>query len=175
MTQKLQKLYNSKIQGWCNFMGGIVTVFFVNLLGRKLSVNLGLFLICLSHIINMIGIHFEIVALIYIGVGTFLFFFGSSIGSLIFVVGAESLPAALGPVVGTALWGMTVIISYFTLPLINALGIVPIYTICLGCSFIMGIFFVGYGVETKNKTLSQVTKEYNLKKFMRSVKKEDLR
>ena len=134
--------------------------------------NLGLFLICVSHVINIIGIHFQIVPLIYIGVGTFLFFFGSSIGSLIFVVGAESLPAPLGPVVGSAMWFMTVIVSYFALPIIEGIGIIPLYIICICSCLLMGILFIGFGVETKNKSLSQVTREYNLKRFMRTVKLE---
>lgn len=156
--------------GWCNFAGTIVFLFIVNLWGRKSTLNLGLFLISLSHIFNILGIHFEIKGFIFVGVGSFLFFFGGSVGSLNFLIGAESLPATLGPVVGSALWITTMLLGYFTLSIISSIGIIPIFIFCMVSCFLMGVLFLGYGVETKNKSLSQVTAEYNAKRFMRAVK-----
>lgn len=148
-----------------NVAGGFTNVFAANRLGRKRMLSFGLMMITISYILNMIANIFFIKFLVPFATCMFLYFFATSTGGILYVYQVEILPGEIIPLVSNSQWIFTLIISYFTLPLINLVGIYSLYCFFFLYSFITWFLFEGYACQTENKTLSEVKDAFLKKRF----------
>ena len=148
-----------------NVLGGLLNVFTIERFGRKKLLSCGLFMIVISYIINMMGDVFQINILIPIGVCIFMFSFACSLGGILYVYQVEILPAELVAPASIIQWIFTLLISYYTLPLVNTFGIFSLYVAFFAISFIGWFLFEGYAVESKGLKMSKIISAYIKKQF----------
>lgn len=153
-----------------NVLGGFLNLFTTHRIGRKKLLSTGLFMITISYILNMMGDVFEIKSLIPVAICMFMLSFAMSIGGILYVYQVEILPGEVIPLISNFQWVFTLLISYFTLDLIQGIGIYALYCIFFSCSFATWFIFEGMACESKGKTLSQCTSNFVKKRFWQDLK-----
>ena len=146
-------------------LGGFINIFSSDRVGRKKLIIIGLVMISISYLSIMTGESFFIPNLILIGNYMYSFSFSMSIGGLLYVYQTEILPGEVIPLVTSTQWFFALVFSYFSLPLIDSVGIYSLYFVFFLASFISWFVFAGMAVESKKKTLSQLKNEFMKKKF----------
>jgi MFS family permease len=155
----------SVIVGLFNVIGGLANLFVTDRFGRKKILSTGIFMITLAYVLQMTGNVFNIKILIPMAMCLFMMSFAMSLGGMLYVYQVEILPGEIIPLVSNFQWVFTLLISYFTLDLIQGLGIYTLYILFFGCSFLTWFVFEGMACETKGKSLSRITSNFLKKKF----------
>lgn len=113
------------------------------------------------------GDAFQIPILLLVGTCLFLFFFANSLGGILYIYQVELLPSEVLAPVSISQWVFTVLISYFTLPLVEAVGIYSLYIVFFVCGVLTWFIFVAMAVETKNRESSEIIAEFEKKSFLK--------
>ena len=117
-----------------------------------------------SYLILLFGICFKINLLVPFGLYLFEFTFTLSVGGVLYVYVVEILPEEVVPIATIPNWFCNILISRFTLPLVNKFDIYPIFMFFYFCS-LTGFFIVNvFAVETKNKDEKEIIEEFRDKK-----------
>ena len=146
-------------------LSSLVIPFIVNRFGRKLLLSVGLLFQVISYLMLLFSLLFSLKILIVISIYLFLFFFFLSTGGLLFLYQVEIMPGELLPIINTFQWCLAIIIGFFSLPIINAIGIFALFLIFMFIGLVGWILVEGFCIETAGKTKNQVMLEFNSKKF----------
>ena len=153
------------IVGLFNVLGGFINMFISNRFGRKRLLGTGMFSISICYLIIMFADCFKFKILIPVGMCLFMLSFATSLGGILYVYQVEILPGEVIPLISNSQWVFTLLISYFTLDIINLMSIYGVYTMFFFINFIAWFLFEGYAVETNGKTLSTVANDFLKKRF----------
>ena len=127
----------------------------------------GLFFIPVSYVFSMVGDAFGYPTLLLVGSCLFLFSFATSLGGIFYIYQVELLPSKVLAPVSISQWVFTVLISYFTLPLIKTVGIYSLYMVFFVCGVFTWFIFTGLAVESKDRESSEILSEFDKKVFLK--------
>ena len=139
---------------------------FINKLGRRGLLYLGLGFQTISLLFMQIAIAYENQIFGFICIGIFVTGFSFSLGGTAYIYQTEILPPEIIPVSSVFQWILTLMVSFYDLENINSTSLFSLnflffFTALFGC-----FIFQGYSVETKNKTDSKILKDWENKTFM---------
>ena len=72
----------------------------------------------------------------------------------------EIVPAELIPVIMVVQFTSSIVITFFTLPTIELIGLFPLFSFFTLVSFFSWFFIEGYCVETRGKTKLEIKNEF---------------
>ena len=148
-----------------NILGSVTVVVLIANFGRKTVTSSGILIISISYFINMIGDAFRLKGLVLLGFSMVNFGFGTALGGSLMLFLVEMLPSELLPITCSMQWILNLLISFFSLPVINAFGVFSVYSAIFFVMFFTWFVFQGLAVESKGYTLSQMTRKYAQKSF----------
>ena len=111
------------------------------------------------------GILLKINAFLVFGLCIFMFTFAFSLGGVLFIYRAEILPAKVIMISAVPQLIPNILISYYTLKLIEKIGVVSLFFMFFVITFIGLIYFMGMAIETKGKTDAEIQIEFSNKRF----------
>ena len=148
-----------------NLLGAITVSIYINKIGRRGLIYLGLGIQLLCLLLTEFGIlcEFKYYCLVFIYI--YVFAYAISLGSTLYVYQTEILPPEVIPLTAAVQWILTFIVSLADLHDVN-----PDTLFLLDFLFFLttsaGIFiFQGYSVETKEKSESRILNDWRIKKF----------
>ena len=147
-------------------VGATILPLFLIPFGRVTMFTSGLLVQALSYLGMMISTCFEIKKLIPPMYFFFELGFNLSVGGVTIVYIVEILPYQLAPLTCALCWASKMLIGYSALHIIQTFGIFPLYASFFTFSLLGMFFLYGFAVETRNKTSSQMFREFQIKTFL---------
>lgn len=152
--------------GFMNTLGAIFITIFVNKIGKKTGLVLGLALQSLAYFIFLFGFTFEIGVMCVIGSYLFIFSFAISLGGIIYSYLVDIVPAIGIGIASFIQWIIGMLVGKYALNIIDAVGIYAVFVFFMSMSLIGCVLIAGYGVETKGKEDHEIKDAFLKKRFL---------
>ena len=153
--------------GSLNCLGGVFLIFFLEKIGKRNLIILGLLGQGVAYIIFLNGLVFKASFLVVLGPCAYMFSFSISLGGLIYSYVCDIVPAEVVPFCAFCQWGLACLVVKYAVILVDKLGAFWVFFFGMVMSFIGALVFIGYAVDTTNKTDAQINKEFEMKTFLR--------
>lgn len=117
--------------------------------------------------IFFLGITLENILLVILGSYLYLLFFGISTGGILYAYTTDFMPGVALSIAGISQWLLGLLITTFTINLVDSIGIQVMILTFLLISVLGGVLVHGFGIETSGKERTQIKEEFKKKKFFK--------